>query len=236
MGSVIAANTRSPRDVLHRIFELRDRYLIQSEGETISLEFASRALDVFKPTSDDTLERLRRRSYRPQVGPFNRRYQVFVSSTYEDLKDERRLVMQALLETKCIPTGMELFPAANQEQWKLIQRVIDDCDYYIVIVGGRYGSTGPAGTSYTEMEFDYAVKTGKSVLGFFHSDLDQLPGARLEKDSKRRRRLDIFTGKIKKRICKPWSTAEGLASAIKSAILHAIEHDPKPGWVRAPFR
>ena len=40
----------------------------------------------------------------------DKRYQVFISSTFEDLQEERRQVMQALLALDCIPTGMELFP------------------------------------------------------------------------------------------------------------------------------
>lgn len=67
----------------------------------------------------------------------DKRYQVFVSSTYDDLQDERKEVMQALLELDCIPAGMELFPASSEDQWSLIKRVIDDCDYYILIIGGR---------------------------------------------------------------------------------------------------
>jgi hypothetical protein len=59
-----------------------------------------------------------------------KRYQVFVSSTYEYLKVERQEVMHALLEQECIPSGMELFPAASEDQWTLIKEVIDDCDYY----------------------------------------------------------------------------------------------------------
>src|SRR3954452_6935014 len=43
----------------------------------------------------------------------NNRYQVFVSSTYVDLQDERAEAIQALLELDCMPAGMELFPAAN---------------------------------------------------------------------------------------------------------------------------
>lgn len=56
-----------------------------------------------------------------------KRYQVFVSSTFHDLVDERRAVMQALLELDCIPAGMELFPASTDTQWTLIERVIDNC-------------------------------------------------------------------------------------------------------------
>jgi hypothetical protein len=87
----------------------------------------------------------------------DKRYQVFVSSTHEDLIEERQSVMHALLELDCIPSGMELFPAADDDQWTLIKRVIDDCDYYIVIIAGKCGSIGPTGLSYTRMEYEYAV-------------------------------------------------------------------------------
>lgn len=55
-----------------------------------------------------------------------------ISSTYEDLQDERKEVMQALLELDCIPAGMELFPASNDDQWTLIKRVIDALDELLV--------------------------------------------------------------------------------------------------------
>jgi hypothetical protein len=45
-----------------------------------------------------------------------KRYQVFVSSTYQDLQDERQEIMQALLELDWFPAGMELFPAANERR------------------------------------------------------------------------------------------------------------------------
>ena len=50
----------------------------------------------------------------------DKRYQVFVSSTYADLKEERQHVIQALMEMDCIPSGMEVFPAADEEQWDFI--------------------------------------------------------------------------------------------------------------------
>jgi hypothetical protein len=174
-------------------------------------------------------------STRPIDGnPFQRRYQVFVSSTFNDLIEERKHVMQALLETKCIPAGMELFPAASMEQMKLIQGVIDDCDYYLVIVAGKYGSCGAAGLSYTEMEFDYAVSIKKPILAFYYSDIKKLAGEKLEETDEARKKLVAFTQKIKhQRMCRDWNTPDGLASAIKTAIIHSIETNPKPGWVRA---
>ena len=142
-------------------------------------------------------------------------------------------MIQALLECKCIPSGMELFPAASLDQWTLIQRVIDDCDYYVIVVAGKYGSRGPDGRSYTEMEFDYAAQSGKPIIGFYHEDLDLLPGAKLEKSDDARKRLADFTRKVKQRMCRPWRSADGLGSSIKSAMLNEIEFNPRPGWIRA---
>ncbi|HPS06730.1 MAG TPA: DUF4062 domain-containing protein [Kiritimatiellia bacterium] len=167
------------------------------------------------------------------VDALKRRYQVFVSSTYEDLKEERQHVIQALLETKCIPLGMELFPAASVEQWELIKRVIDECDYYIVIVAGRYGSLNKEGKSYTEMEFDYALKIGKPILAFCHKDVEALAVCRTERTDLGNQRLTAFTEKVRSNLCRFWSSPAELGSAVKSAIIHALEFTPKPGWIRA---
>ncbi len=45
-------------------------------------------------------------------------YQVFVSSTFRDLQEERQKVLQAILEVQAFPAGMELFPAADAEQFE----------------------------------------------------------------------------------------------------------------------
>lgn len=71
----------------------------------------------------------------------NKKYQVFVSSTYKDLIEERAAVTQCLLEMGYIPVGMEQFPASNMSQIEYIQTMLDDCDYYILILAGKYGST-----------------------------------------------------------------------------------------------
>ena len=118
-----------------------------------------------------------------------KRYQVFVSSTYADLKEERQHVIQALMEMDCIPAGMELFPAADEEQWEFIKKVIDDCDYYLLVIGGRYGSTTDNGISYTEKEFDYAVEQGLKVVALIHGSPQEVPFGKSEKDPAMREKL-----------------------------------------------
>ena len=82
----------------------------------------------------------------------NKRYQVFISSTFKDLEKERILLTQVLLKKGYFPAGMEWFPSIDEEQFEYIKQVIDDSDYYVLILGGSYGSIASDGKSYTEKE------------------------------------------------------------------------------------
>jgi hypothetical protein len=163
-----------------------------------------------------------------------KREQVFISSTFKDLVEERRAVIQTLLEADCIPSGMELFPASDSEKWDLIKGVIDLCDYYVVIVGGRYGSVDDVEQlSYTEMEFDYAVKTKKPVMGFLHGNPGKLPGDKLDFDQELREKLDAFRGKIEKKMVKYWNEPGDLPGQVALAIMQIRKSHPAVGWIRA---
>jgi hypothetical protein len=162
-----------------------------------------------------------------------KRYQVFVSSTYEDLREERQEVMQALLELDCIPSGMELFPAANEDQWTLIKGVIDDCDYYIVIVAGRYGSTANDGKSYTQMEYEYALSKNKPVIAFLHGNADAIPTGKSEKDGEGKKRLEEFRQLARQRMVKTWESPAELGSVVSRSIVRLMKDHPAVGWVRA---
>jgi hypothetical protein len=105
-------------------------------------------------------------------------YKVFVSSTYEDLREERAAVQKGLLQLGCLPVGMELFPAADEETWNFIKLQINDSDYYVVVVAGRYGSPGADGISFTEMEYDYAISQKNQPSGLHMQIPDQLFGIR----------------------------------------------------------
>ncbi len=163
----------------------------------------------------------------------DKRYQVFVSSTYEDLREERQEIMQALLELDCIPAGMELFPAANEDQWTLIKKVIDDCDYYIVVIGGRYGSIGPSGISYTQMEYEYAVIQNKPVIAFLHKDPGTLPAKHVEKTEQGKEKLESFRVLAQQKMCKYWTTPADLGSAVSRSLVKLIKTNPAIGWVKA---
>jgi len=153
----------------------------------------------------------------------DKRYQVFVSSTFVDLQEERQAVMQALLELDCIPSGMELFPASDETAWELIKRVIEGCDYYVVIVGGRYGSRDAEGVSYTEREYDHAVKQGIPVLGFVHADPAEIKAGKTELDADGQAKLAAFRERVQGKHCKKWRTADDLGSVVSRGLVQTMK-------------
>lgn len=163
----------------------------------------------------------------------DKRYQVFVSSTYKDLIEERREVMQALLELDHIPAGMELFPASDDDSWTLIKRVIDESDYYIVIVGGRYGSTGPDGIGYTEMEYRYALETDVPIIAFLHEKPEDLPQKKGAADTKEKEALDDFRELCSQKNCKFWSSPSDLGSKVSRSLIQLVKRKAGIGWIRA---
>lgn len=100
----------------------------------------------------------------------NKKLQVFVSSTYTDLIEERQAAVQAILDAGHIPAGMELFKA-GKSQMKTIQKWIDNSDIYMLILGGRYGSIEEeSGLSYTELEYRYALSKNMPVFAIVLED------------------------------------------------------------------
>lgn len=100
-----------------------------------------------------------------------KKLQVFVSSTYEDLKEERQAAVQAILTSGHIPAGMELFSAGDESQKETIKRWIQESDVYLLILGGRYGSIDSStGMSYTHWEYEYAGEISKPRFAVVISD------------------------------------------------------------------
>lgn len=164
----------------------------------------------------------------------DKRYQVFVSSTFTDLEEERKHIIQTLMEMDCIPAGMELFPATDEEQWDFIKKVIDDCDYYLLLIGGRYGSLSPDGISYTEMEYDYAVSKGMKVIALVHGEPNNLPQIKCEKDSTLQEKLEKFREKVcTGRLVKFWKNADQISGIVSLSLSKTIKTYPAVGWVRA---
>ena len=169
------------------------------------------------------------------VNRLEKKYQFFISSTYEDLKEERNKAIQAILTMNQFPIGMEMFSAANDDQWKIIKEAIDSSDFYILIIGNRYGSIeDTTGISYTEKEFDYAVEKKIPVLAFIVDNSMSMIPDRFDSDPQKIAKLNAFKEKVKQsgRYVKFWKNVDNLETLISQSISKAVLRGNRPGWVR----
>lgn len=163
-----------------------------------------------------------------------KKYTVFISSTYEDLKDERQKVIEALLTSNFFPVGMEYFNASNDSQWKVIKNLIDESDYYVLIIAGRYGSIDEtSGISYTQKEYEYAKEMGVPILTFIHKDPESLSVKKTETEENKRNKLQKFISDTKNRLCDFWSTPDELALKVITSLNSSTKAEPRIGWIRA---
>lgn len=164
-----------------------------------------------------------------------KRYQVFISSTFQDLENARQEVSQALLRADCFPAGMELFPAADEEQFEFIKKVIDQSDYYIIISAGRYGSIHPeTSLSYTEMEYNYALETRKPVIRLLHKDPESLPNDQRESSNNKKSKLYAFREKMgRSSLVRFWRDPPELSAEVVFGLMDARQRFPAIGWVPA---
>lgn len=167
------------------------------------------------------------------------RYQIFVSSTYKDLLDERQAAVEAILRAGHIPAGMELFAAQNKPQMDVIKEWIEESDIFCLILGARYGSIEPeSGKSYVECEYDHAVALRKPMFSLVLDEklIDanvQKLGRKVALEQENEACLKSFHKRITNTLVRMVTSFDSIKVAIFEAIgalerVHEIE-----GWVRA---
>lgn len=169
----------------------------------------------------------------------DRKYQVFISSTYTDMREERQAAVEAVLRAGHIPAGMELFSASNKSQMDVIKRWIDESDIFMLILGGRYGSVDPeTGKSYIQLEYEYAIETGKPWFALYLTDaaIARKAAGPLGLDAIERldsQRYNDFRSVVKGRLCNEIEDLKDIRIHVPAAIRDTERERSLDGWIRA---
>lgn len=171
-----------------------------------------------------------------------KKYQVFISSTYLDLKEERQKVVEAILSAGHIPAGMELFHAGDETQKELIEEWINDSDIYVLILGGRYGSLDSDGMSYTEWEYDKAKELSKPSFSlvltkeYLDNKVEKglIKATDLEYNTPK---LVDFRDKVKSKIVSEINTIEQIEAEVFKAINRIAnkQSESLEGWIKGSY-
>lgn len=171
----------------------------------------------------------------------SRKLQVFVSSTFIDLQEERQAAVQAILKVGHIPAGMELFKAGDEEQWEIIKTWIEESDVYMLILGGRYGSIElKSGKSYTQLEYEYALELNKPFFAIIVND------ALTNKKAKKKgvnigdfievhnlQKLNEFRATVKTKMVSFAEDLKDIRLAVSDSLHEINKRENLQGWVKA---
>lgn len=164
----------------------------------------------------------------------DRKYSVFLSSTFTDLENVRKDVMLRLFMNGYMVNGMESFGARSQRSWNVIQESIRDSDLFVMIIAGRYGSiVDGEDISFTEKEYNYAVAQKIPVLSFIRNR-DVIIAKYLD-EGENRRKLEDFIARIRKnKQVADWNESGDLQVSIVDSLRREIDADSTiRGWVKS---
>src|SRR5258708_12714095 len=172
----------------------------------------------------------------PDMVP-KKKLQVFVSSTYDDLKEERQAAVKAILSSGHIPAGMELFAAGDKAQMRVIKKWIKESDAFLLILGGRYGSIeSESGKSYIELEYEYARKQRKPVFAVVidQAHLEQNVKLHASKilETKHSQQLKGFSETVKKNMVRFFNDPKDIEIAVHETLSEFSERPKLVGWIR----
>jgi Domain of unknown function (DUF4062) len=104
---------------------------------------------------------------RCNIGIFMEPIKVFVSSAYRDVEFRQAAVESISSLPGFVPLTVEMSPATMRAPEQMVLNAIATADVFVVIVGAYYvAPVSNKGKSFTEFEYDAAVKAGKPVVAF----------------------------------------------------------------------
>lgn len=161
----------------------------------------------------------------------NKKYNVFVSSTFIDLKSYRKALADEIVFLGHFAAGMEDFTACGEDLETYIKKVIDEADYYVLMIGQRFGSPIPRNksVSYTMMEYDYAKSRGMRIIPLIYSGQQTLEGNDLDVNGDK---FNRFVESIKKTTPQYFKDENELVRIFSKALHAEMRNYPQKGWIR----
>ena len=173
--------------------------------------------------------------------PSETRYQIFISSTFNDLEIERKEVIETIVDIGHIPIALERFSASNESDLQVINKTISQSHIFLILIGHRYGELIPGKEiSFTELEYNLAKENRLLILPILLKD-DDVNNLRSElKDTIDKDRKEILNHdkfwEFRKKISQfrtYWKKGQSIKFKVAMAIYENIQNCTKPGFVDA---
>ena len=160
----------------------------------------------------------------------SKKYHVFISSTQDDLKVERRELTRVVSELGAIPITMDAFDLCLEEDRRLIQKAIEECDYFLNITAHKAGEAIDK-TFTLEAEYSHAIKAGVPVLALIIGEKARWKDTKKEKNAAAKKALEAFKKKLQSRTHDTWINTGDLKQKALALLSREMNLNPRCGWI-----
>ena len=161
-----------------------------------------------------------------------KKYLVYISSSLDDLKAERKELIRVVSELGAIPITMDAFDLNQDEDRKLIYKTIEECDYFVNITAHKRGAE--VGKSFAiAVEYSHAVKMKIPVLALIISEKARWKASKKEKEAAAKKTIDAFRKKLEDHAHEVWTTTSDLRQKALALLSREIHLNPRGGWVHS---
>ena len=158
-------------------------------------------------------------------------YHIFIGSTLDDLKNERKELPRIVTELGHIPVMADFLDSSSKSTPNLLQKMIEECDYFIALVAHKHSADGQAAS--LQAECSIATKCGVPVLSLIIDEKARWKPVKKEKDPAFIRKLDDFKSRLRNGPYETWINTPDLCQKAQSLLVRELHLNARPGWVRA---
>jgi len=159
------------------------------------------------------------------------KYHIFIGSTLDDLKSERKELPRIVMELGHIPVMADHIDAEARNAQMLLQKTIEECDYFIALVAHKYQKSDDA-VNPLAAEYSIAAKKGIPVLALIIDDKARWKPAKKETDIAIIRKLNNLKTKLREGPFETWLNTPDLCQKAQTLLAQEFTVNPQPGWIR----
>ncbi|MDR0455722.1 MAG: DUF4062 domain-containing protein [Treponema sp.] len=161
------------------------------------------------------------------------KYHIFIGSTLDDLKNERKELPRIVMELGHIPVMADYLDDTARNSLNFLQKVIEECDYFIALVANKYSAASDGKILPLVRQCAIAAKKGIPVLALVIDEKARSTQAKRESDPALLRKLDAFKSKLRECPSETWMNTPDLCQKAQSLLVQQLNIDVRPGWVRS---
>jgi hypothetical protein len=159
-----------------------------------------------------------------------KKYLVYISSSLEDLKNERRDLVKVVTEIGAVPVSMDAFDISDKNEQRLIKKAVEECDYFLTITAHKCG-TLLGKTFAQEMELTWAEKYGLPVIALVIDGKARWKASKKEKSPELVKALESFKKRLLGHSSETWTSPADLRQKAQGLLIQTMNLNPRRGWV-----